>query len=285
MHFSILGPLSAQADDGTELDLARRSQRGTLAVLLLYHGQRPARTQLIDALWGDDPPTGADRALRVRMSDLRRVLAGCRRLVTHPAGYQLVTEPGELDLAVFQKLAHDGRVALDTGRFADADDMLARACALWRSPPLADLPDTPIMELTRAALVAQRRDAQEWLIDARLALGRHHETLAQIRGCIAADPLAERSHVQLMLALDRCGQKSAALAAYGTLRELTMREFGQDPGPEARALLSQLLADSPGVLQSAASRDGRRQLLLRTGIWSDGQDQRDPQAVRAGRTR
>jgi DNA-binding SARP family transcriptional activator len=51
-----------------------------------------------------------------------------------------------------------------------------------------------------------------------------------------------------MLALYRCGQKSAALAAYTRLRDQTAREFGQDPGPEARALLGQILADSPDLM-------------------------------------
>ena len=32
------------------------------------------------------------------------------------------------------------------------------------------------------------------------------------------------------------------------LRELTAREFGQDPGPEAQVLLGQILADSPDLM-------------------------------------
>ena len=42
--------------------------------------------------------------------------------------------------------------------------------------------------------------------------------------------------------------KSAALAAYTRLRDQTAREFGQDPGPEAQALLGQILADSPDLM-------------------------------------
>ncbi len=263
MRFAILGPLSVHADDGNELDLPRPSQRGTLAVLLLYAGLPPTRMQLVDALWGDDPPGDAGRALRVRMSDLRRALGGCGRLVTHPSGYRVDLAPGELDAEIFRQLATDGRAALDAGRAEDAARALGQACGLWRSPPLADLPDTPVMRLARAALLAQRRDVQEWLIDAQLAQGQHHETLAQIRACIVADPLAEHTHVQLMLALYRCGQKSAALAAYARLRELTTRELGQDPGPEAQALLGQILADSPrlmvrpGPATAAPDRRGR----------------------------
>jgi DNA-binding SARP family transcriptional activator len=248
MRFGVLGPLLAQADDGAPLVLSRPSQRSTLTVLLLQETQRPTRALLIDALWGDNPPADADTALRVRMSDLRRALGDCGRLVTHQSGYRLILQPGELDSATFDELALHGRAALDSGRPVEAARLLSRAAALWRDPPLADLPDTPLMGLVRTALTEQRRDVQEWLIDARLALGQHHAALAEIRACIAADPLAEHPHVQLMLALYRGGQKASALAAYTRLRDLTVREFGQDPGPEARALLEQMLADSPELM-------------------------------------
>ncbi len=248
MRFSVLGPLSAEADDGTPLAFGRPSQRATMAVLLLHADQPPTRTLLIDAVWGDRPPADADTALRVRMRDVRRALAGRDRLITHQSGYQLMIGPGELDATNFRNLTAHGRAALDLGSAEDSARLLTQACALWRDPPLADLPDTPLMRLAATALFEQRREAREWLIDARLALGQHHDVLAYIREFVAADPLPEHPHVQLMLALYRCGQKAAALAAYSRLRDQTAREFGQDPGPEARALLGLILDDSPELL-------------------------------------
>jgi len=182
------------------------------------------------------------------MRDLRRALAGQDRLITHQAGYRILVGKGELDAVSFRDLAARGRVALDRGQPEDAARLLTRACNLWREPPLADLPDTPSMRLTAEGLLDHWRDVREWLLDARLGLGEHHGVLEQVRAVIAADPLAEHPYVQLMLALYRCGQKSAALAAYARLRELTAREFGQDPGPEAQALLRQMLADSPDLM-------------------------------------
>jgi DNA-binding SARP family transcriptional activator len=248
VRFSVLGPLLAEADDGTPLALVRSSQRNTLAVLLLWAQQPPTRAQLIDALWGDRLPGDAETALRVRMRDLRLVLAGHDRLITHPAGYRILIEQGELDSISFHELAAQGRSALVSGDAEGAVRFLGQACALWRDPPLADLPDTPVMRLIADAMIQQRRDVCEWLIDARLAIGQHHEVLEQIRSVIAADPLCEHPHVQLMLALYRCGQKSAALAVYARLGKLTSLEFGQDPGPEAKALLGQILADSPDLI-------------------------------------
>jgi DNA-binding SARP family transcriptional activator len=248
MRFSVLGPLLVEADDGTPLVFARPSQRSTLAVLLLHAGHPPTRTLLIDALWGDHPPGDAEAALRVRVCEVRRALAAPGRLVTHQSGYRVLIEPGELDAADFRSLAADGRAALDSGCAKEAARLLEQACALWRDPPLADLPDTALMNMLATALLEQRRDAEELLIDARLSLGQHLEVLAQARECIAADTVREHPHVQLMLALYRCGQKAAALAAYTRLREMTVREFGQDPGPEAQALLGQILSDSPDLM-------------------------------------
>ncbi len=247
MRFCILGPLLAETDDGARLSLPRPSQRATLAVLLL-HASRPAsKNLLIDAIWGDSQPSDAETALRVRMRDVRRALADNARIQTHPAGYQVAIGPGELDAADFQAFISRGRQALDSGNREDAARLLEQACRLWRDPPLADVPDTPVSQAAATALLDQRRDAREWLTDARLALGQHHELLSQIRAVLAADPLSEHPHVQLMLALYRCGQKVAALDAYSRLRELTTREFGQDPGPEASEMLRQILDDSPAL--------------------------------------
>lgn len=245
MRFSILGPLLAEADDGARLGLCRPSQRATLAVLLLHAAQPASKNLLIDALWGDQAPRDADTALRVRMRDVRRVLAGHDRVQTHPAGYQIVVQPGELDADDFLAFTSRGRMALDGGNAEDAARLLEQACRLWRVPPLADVPDTPVARGAATALLEQLRAAREWLMDARLALGQHHELLSQIRAILAADPLSEHPHVQLMLALYRCGQKVAALDAYSRLREVTTREFGLDPGPEANEMLRQILDDSP----------------------------------------
>ncbi len=261
MRFSVLGPVAAEADDGTPLLLSRPSQRSTLAVLLLHASQPPTRSLLISALWGERAPADPETALRVRMRDLRRALAGHDRLVTHQSGYQVRIGPGELDADTFGILAGHGRAALEEGNPDDAARLLEQACSLWHEPALADVPDTAPMRPIAAELEHLRRDTGELLIDARLALGQHREILPQIRALIAADPLCEHPHVQLMLGLYRCGQKAAALQAYGRLRDLTVRELGQDPGPEAGLMLDQILADSPELQFRprvlAVSRDSR----------------------------
>ncbi len=261
MRFGVLGPLSVEADDGVPVILPRPSQRATLAVLLLLAPGPVPGPQLIDALWGEDAPDGAGAALRVRISEVRRALAGRSGIQTLPAGYRILAGPGEVDAEVFGTLATRGRQALDDGRPREAAACLTQACALWRDPPLADVPDTPPLRAAASALLERRRDVREWLVDARLTLGHHYELLSQIRASVAAEPLAEHQYVQLMLALYRCGHKTAALDAYARLREMTAREFGLDPGPEAQEMLRRILADTEDLQFTPR---------LLTGSWQAG---------------
>jgi DNA-binding SARP family transcriptional activator len=46
---------------------------------------------------------------------------------------------------------------------------------------------------------------------------------------VAAHPLRERFHAQLMLALYQCGRQAEALAASRAAREMLVAELGVDP--------------------------------------------------------
>ena len=85
-------------------------------------------------------------------------------------------------------------------------------------------------------------------IDADLALGRHGEVVAELRQLVAAHPLWEHFHAQLMLGLYRSGRQGDALAAYQDVRRVLAGELGVDPGPELQLLQQQILAADPGLV-------------------------------------
>ncbi len=85
-------------------------------------------------------------------------------------------------------------------------------------------------------------------IDADLALGRHGEVVAELRQLVAAHPLWEHFHAQLMLGLYRSGRQGDALAAYQDARRVLAGELGVDPGPELRLLRRQILAADPALV-------------------------------------
>ena len=107
MDFRILGPLEVLEGE-RQLAIGSRKQRALLAILLLHAGTVVSRDKLVDALWAGDPPATASAALRVHVSELRKILesadADRRVLLTVDPGYRLDRGPGELDLGRFEKL-------------------------------------------------------------------------------------------------------------------------------------------------------------------------------------
>ena len=109
MDFRILGPLEV-AEDGRAVDLGGAKQRALLALLALNANRIVARDQLVEALWDEEPPETARKALQVYVSQLRKLL-GRDRLATTSQGYLLRLEPGEPDLARFPRLFEAARPA------------------------------------------------------------------------------------------------------------------------------------------------------------------------------
>ena len=73
---------------------ARPKQRALLALLLLRRGEVVPGAQLIEALWGEEPPGTAQTALHGHVSSLRKLL-GADRIRTRPPGYLLQVSPDE----------------------------------------------------------------------------------------------------------------------------------------------------------------------------------------------
>ena len=69
-EFRVLGPVEA-VRAGQPLRLGGRRQRWLLALLLLEPGRAISSDRLIDELWQDKPPPGAEGTLRVYVSRLR----------------------------------------------------------------------------------------------------------------------------------------------------------------------------------------------------------------------
>ncbi len=87
MDFRILGPLEV-LESGTPLELGARKHRELLAMLLIHANEVVSIDLLIDALWEEEPPERAQKALQVYVSQLRKTL-GRERVETVPPGYRL----------------------------------------------------------------------------------------------------------------------------------------------------------------------------------------------------
>jgi predicted ATPase/DNA-binding SARP family transcriptional activator len=231
MEFRILGPLEVLAD-GRALDLGGPKQRALLAALLLDANRAVSSDRLVGALWDDDPPGTAPKALQIHVSNLRKLL-GRDRVETQAPGYLLRLAEGELDLQLFEQLR--------------AEERHAEALALWRGPPLADLADRAFAQAEIARLEELRLSSVEARLEQEIQAGRQSEVLAELEALVQAHPLRQRLRMQLMLALYRSGREAEALAAYQDARTTLVEELGIEPARELRNLQQQILQQDPAL--------------------------------------
>jgi DNA-binding SARP family transcriptional activator/class 3 adenylate cyclase/tetratricopeptide (TPR) repeat protein len=231
MEFRVLGPLEV-ASAGGLLDLGGAKQRALLAMLLLDANSVVSTERLIEALWEDDPPETAQKALQVHVSGLRKVL-GRERLLTREPGYLLRVGDDELDLARFERLRDEGR--------------LAEALALWRGDPLSDFRLSRFAQSQIARLEDARLACLEERIEGDLRAGRHAEVTGELEGLVREHPLRERLRALSMLALYRSGRQAEALAAYQEARRALVEELGIEPGKPLRDLHQAMLNQDPAL--------------------------------------
>ncbi|MGW1506977.1 BTAD domain-containing putative transcriptional regulator [Streptomyces mirabilis] len=250
LSFGVLGPVRARRGE-VQLSTGSPQQRALLAALLLREGRMATAGELIDALWGEEPPSQALAALRTYVSRLRKVLdPGV--LVSESGGYAVRgLANGALDLAVAQDLATEAEKARSAGDLRHAREVLGRALALWDGEVLAGVPG-PYAEAQRVRLEEWRLQLLESRLDMDLEQGCHAEAVSELTALAAAHPLRERLRELLMLALYRSGRQAEALAVYADTRRLLADELGVDPRPGLQELQQRILQADPCLAQPSA---------------------------------
>ncbi|MBX9361866.1 tetratricopeptide repeat protein [Streptomyces sp. WAC04114] len=263
LRFSVLGPVRAWRGD-EPVTTGSPQQRALLAALLLREGRTATAAELIDALWGEEPPSQALAAVRTYASRLRKVLdpgGEARRsggtaptpvLVSESGGYA-VRDLAEdaLDLTVAQDLATGAEKARSAGDLGQARETLRRALALWDGETLAGVPG-PYAQAQRVRLEEWRLQLVESRLDMDLEQGCHAEAVSELTALTAAHPLRERLRELLMLALYRSGRQAEALAVYADTRRLLADELGVDPRPGLSELQQRILRADPGLAEPSS---------------------------------
>ncbi|MGD0062689.1 MAG: BTAD domain-containing putative transcriptional regulator, partial [Streptosporangiaceae bacterium] len=243
----LLGPVRAWRGEA-ELALGAPRRRAVLALLAMRANRAVSRDELIDGIWGEDPPASSVNALHGYVAGLRTALephrarrAPGRMLLPSGPGYLLRLEAGQLDAEVFGQHLAAAQELRAGGDLAGAARSLDAGLRLWQSAPLSGIAG-PWAEIERIRLGEQRLTAIEERGDVMLALGRHAEAAAQLAGLVREHPLREQFRGQLMLALYRCGRQAEALAAFADSRRVLVKELGIEPGAELRRLHERILA-------------------------------------------
>jgi predicted ATPase/DNA-binding SARP family transcriptional activator len=253
MEVRLLGHLEVEVS-GEPVRFEGVKQRRLFAMLALRAPDAVSADELVEALWGDEPPAGAGQALQKQISRLRRRLGDGGSLLCHrPPGYALEVDPLAVDSRRFEELLRRARMALgrDDPERAAAD--LQTALALWRGEALADYRFDEFAQREIARLEDVRVEAIEERMAAELTGGGAEDLVGELQALVAEHPLRERLRGQLMVALYRAGRQAEALETMRQGRQMLVDELGIEPGPELRRLErmilahdSALTADRPG---------------------------------------
>ncbi|MGW0811396.1 AfsR/SARP family transcriptional regulator [Nonomuraea sp. NPDC002799] len=234
MRFRILGPLEAERG-GEQLHLGGGLQRVAMAIMLLDANRVVPVNRMIEAIWGEAPPETARNQIQIRISHLRRLLGDTVQphnlLITMPPGYLLKVERGQLDLTDFDELT--AQAVLESP--AQAARTLRAALALWRGPVLSNV-SSDLIQTIAHGVQERRLLAHEQCIELELDTGRAQQLVAELRGLVQDNPLRERLHGLLMLALYRSGRQAEALDVFHAYRVMLQDTLGLLPGDELRRL-------------------------------------------------
>ncbi len=247
MEFGLLGPLVVRSG-AVSMAVPRGGQRAVLAALLLSANHVVSLDELAEALWGTHPPRSARVTTQNYVKRLRQALglAG-ERIGTHPNGYLVRVETGELDVSRFEALAESVRAAVKGEVWDQASARADAALGLWRGEPLADIESVALTQREVPRLTEIRLQMLETRLDAELHLGGHVEVIPELNRLTHAYPLRESLRALLMLALYRSGRQAEALAAFQAARRLLVDELGSEPGSELRELQRRILACDPAL--------------------------------------
>ncbi|MFD4131819.1 ATP-binding protein [Streptomyces goshikiensis] len=264
MRYLILGVTQARDETGAPLPIGGARLRALLVALALRAGGPAAASvpDLVDEVWGDDPPQDAPAALQALVARLRRALGARDSIRADPAGgYRLaVADRDDVDLHRFTRLARTGARELAAGAPDTAATTLRTALDLWRGPALADLPRHRLITLTGPGGSGKTRLAEHaaaahpepaWLVElARLdhpdavpdavlsALGLRETVLVAREKTVPEDPTA--------LLLEHCAHRAPTLLVLDNCEHVI---------GAAAELAERLLTHCPGIRILATSRE------------------------------
>lgn len=247
MRIGLLGGLEVRDGDDCDVVVAGTKLRSLLAVLALHVGRVVPTDQLVEALWGDEPPPGVRNGLQALASKLRRSLGSPGLVAMRGGGYALELADDAIDVGRYEQLVADGQAAAGAGDSARAVALLAEADSLWRGNALADFTYEDFAAPAIRRLSELRLTVIEERLDIELGLGRHQGAVVELEALVKEHPLREQLRGLLMIALYRGGRQADALRVLQEGRTILGDELGLEPGPELRRLERAILAQDPSL--------------------------------------
>ena len=246
VQVQLLGPVRAwRCDD--EVAVRGVTGRSVLARLALDRGATVTIEALMDAVWGDHPPTKPAANLHTAVSRLRGGL-GAEVIETSAGGYAM-SDAAAVDVAELQ----DVLSGLD-----DADPAAAQrleACiARFGGTPIEDVATTWVFEPYRVMLKELQLVAYDHRDASLIEAGQAESTIPDLWRRASSAPLREQTHLLLADALSRVGRATEALRVLDGFRTSLAEQSGLSPSSELDALVQRVLQ---GDSRSNGSRSAR----------------------------
>lgn len=211
--------------------------QGLLVYLVLEADKAHARDVLATLFWPEETDAIAKKNLRQSLYQLRRVLGDSGEEETD---YLHVTRQ-----TVQFNTTSDYQLDVDGFLAASAQDDMATAVALYSGELLPGFTCDSLQ--FEAWLLTKRETCHRLALDALYQLTQQHLENGDLvaaqqtaRQQIAFEPWREEAHRQLMIALARQGERSAALAQYDICRQVLWAEIAVEPDDETEALWAQI---------------------------------------------
>ena len=279
LRVGVLGPVTVWRD-GHEVMAGQPRQLAVLGVLATRANRVVSRGELVDAVWGHQPPATVESGIYTYVAGLRRVLEPDRPrrdpdktrrtpgrvLVSSGGGYLLRLGRDGLDAAQFESSLGKSRGLRANGDTRGAAQVVDEALGLWRGQPFAGVPG-PFAEGERLRLTELRTTASEERADLLLAQGQPAAAVPELTTLVAEHPLRERARGLLMIALYRCGRQAEALHVFHDARERLAEDLGIDPGIELARIHQWVLAMDPALDMPA---QGSSVALVSLAVVADG---------------
>lgn len=258
LSFTVLGPLRAWRG-ATPLDLGPVRQQAFLVGLLLRPDVTVSRQQLLDAVWGDEPPGTGLKVVPGYVYRLRKSLGGEAAesvISADRGGYRFHGGRARVDSVLLEEFAAQARDAQRAGDLVAAVQRCSRALALFEGEPLAGLPG-PFVAGQRRRWTERRIALAQQKAEWELRLGRHAEAVAELSALLAAHPDNETLAALLMRALHGAGRRADALGVYAELRHRLVAELGVEPQAETRRVQQAVLLGDDGARRAPRTTAAR----------------------------
>ncbi|WIY05261.1 BTAD domain-containing putative transcriptional regulator [Amycolatopsis mongoliensis] len=229
LDFRVLGPAEVTAD-GHLVPLGGSRPLIVLAGLLLRANRVVPVDELGRWLWNDDRRRSKG-ALQTYVLRLRRALGDQVAIRTESGGYLIELDDDLLDLSRFRALATRGKAAMDRGESRRAAALFAEALGQWRGAALLNVESDALHRDEAGQLAEERLRVREQWADALLDVGEYGTVIPELTRLTRENPLRERLHEQLMVALYRSGRQAEALDVHRRISDVLAEELGLDPGP------------------------------------------------------